>query len=90
MQVKIQDQYRPTEAFDAATMGTWKVRLIRQMAYNKTEALTDFANAPNGEASFAVDLSKVDTTSVRIVAEAGWCRRLRGIPGRCSPRGPRS
>ncbi len=70
VQVKIQDQYKPTEAFDAATMGSWKVRLIRQMAYNKTEALTDFVNATNGTASFAVDLSKVDTTSVRIVAEA--------------------
>ncbi|WP_235695775.1 PKD domain-containing protein [Aeromonas veronii] len=70
VQVKIQDQYKPTEVFDAATMGSWKVRLIRQMAYNKTEALTDFVNAPNGTASFAVDLSKVDTTSVRIVAEA--------------------
>ncbi len=70
VQVKIQDQYKPTEVFDAATMGNWKVRLIRQMAYNKTEALTDFVNAPNGTASFAVDLSKVDTTSVRIVAEA--------------------
>lgn len=70
VRVKIQDQYKPNEAFDATAMGTWKVRLIRQMAYNKTEVLTDFANAPNGEASFAVDLSKVDTTSVRIVAEA--------------------
>ncbi|MDV0844944.1 Ig-like domain-containing protein, partial [Klebsiella quasipneumoniae subsp. quasipneumoniae] len=70
VRVKIQDQYKPNEAFDAAAMGAWKVRLIRQMAYNKTEVLTDFANAPNGEASFAVDLSKVDTTSVRIVAEA--------------------
>ncbi|QFH85705.1 DUF4165 domain-containing protein [Enterobacter hormaechei] len=70
VQVKIQDQYKPNEVFDAATMGSWKVRLIRQMAYNKTEALTDFVNATNGTASFAVDLSKVDTTSVRIVAEA--------------------
>ncbi len=48
----------------------WKVRLIQQKAYNETVALTDYAEASNGEAQFSVDLSGVDTSSVRIAAEA--------------------
>ncbi len=44
--------------------------LIQQKAYNETVALTDYAEASNGEAQFSVDLSGVDTSSVRIAAEA--------------------
>lgn len=70
VRVLIRDQYKPDAGYNADTMGAWKVRLIRQKAYNETEALTDYAVAANGEAQFAVDLSGVDTSSVRISAEA--------------------
>ncbi|EGR0592504.1 DUF4165 domain-containing protein [Vibrio cholerae] len=70
VRVLIRDQYKPDGDYDANTMGVWKVRLIQQKAYNETVALTDYAEASNGEAQFSVDLSGVDTTSVRISAEA--------------------
>lgn len=70
VRVLIRDQYKPDAGYNADTMGAWKVRLIRQKAYNETEALTDYAVAANGETQFAVDLSGVDTSSVRITAEA--------------------
>ncbi|VFT07098.1 Uncharacterised protein [Escherichia coli] len=70
VRVLIRDQYKPDGDYDANTMGVWKVRLIQQKAYNETVALTDYAEASNGEAQFSVDLSGVDTSSVRIAAEA--------------------
>ncbi|NVK74593.1 MAG: DUF4165 domain-containing protein [Oceanospirillaceae bacterium] len=70
IRVLIRDQYKPDGEYDANMMGVWKVRLIQQKAYNDTVALTDYAEASNGEAQFSVDLSGVDTTSVRISAEA--------------------
>lgn len=70
VRVLIRDQYKPDGGYDANTMGVWKVRLIQQKAYNETVALTDYAEASNGEAQFSVDLSGVDTSSVRIAAEA--------------------
>jgi len=70
VRVLIRDQYKPDGEYDANTMGVWKVRLIQQKAYNETVALTDYTEASNGEAQFSVDLSGVDTTSVRISAEA--------------------
>ncbi|MDA1379419.1 hypothetical protein PCI56_05600 [Plesiomonas shigelloides subsp. oncorhynchi] len=47
-----------------------EVRLIQQKAYNETVALTDYAEASNGEAQFSVDLSDVGASSIRIAAEA--------------------
>ena len=51
------------------------------MAYNKTEALTDFANAPNGEAKA---LQWICRRWIRPPCGSwrrrSWCRRLRGIP----------
>ncbi|MBJ6958364.1 hypothetical protein JG654_18780, partial [Vibrio cholerae] len=70
VRVLIRDQYKPDGDYDANTMGVWKVRLIQQKAYNETVALTDYAEASKGEAQFSVDLSGVDTSSVRIAAEA--------------------
>lgn len=70
VRVLIRDQYRPDGGYDANTMGNWKVRLIRQKVYNETEPLTDFVPAENGEAQFSVNLEGVDSSSIRIVAEA--------------------
>nr|WP_214053505.1 Ig-like domain-containing protein [Photorhabdus caribbeanensis] len=70
IKVLIRDQYKPTGAYDANTMGIWKVRLIRQMAYDQVETLTDYVESSSGEANFNVDLSKVNAPSIRIVAEA--------------------
>lgn len=59
VRVLIRDQYKPDGDYDANTMGVWKVRLIQQKAYNETVALTDYAEASNGEAQFSVDLCSV-------------------------------
>ncbi|HBX6771841.1 TPA: DUF4165 domain-containing protein [Klebsiella pneumoniae] len=70
IKVLIRDQYKPDGGYDEKTMGKWKVRLIRQKVYNETEPLTDFVFAENGEAQFSVNIKGVDSSSIRIVAEA--------------------
>lgn len=70
IKVLIRDQYKPDGGYDEKTMGKWKVRLIRQKVYNETEPLTDFVFAKNGEAQFSVNIKGVDSSSIRIVAEA--------------------
>ncbi|HDZ9205295.1 TPA: DUF4165 domain-containing protein [Vibrio cholerae] len=70
IKVLIRDQYKPDGGYDEKTMGKWKVRLIRQKVYNETEPLTDFVFAENGEAHFSVNIKGVDSSSIRIVAEA--------------------
>lgn len=70
VRVLIRDQFSPDDGYDANTMGVWRVRLIQQKPYNETVALTDYMEATNGEAEFSVDLSGMDTSYIRIVAEA--------------------
>jgi len=69
--VKMFDRTKPTQAYDAAVMGKWKVRLIREMTGNKKEPLTDFSDiGEDGKANFAVDLSGIEGTSMRFNVEA--------------------
>ena len=70
VQVSMIDRTKPDALYEEAVMGRWKIRLIREMAYNKSEPLTDFVDAIGGVASFDVDLLKVDATSMRFNVEA--------------------
>lgn len=70
VRVSMIDRTKPDAPYEEAVMGKWKIRLIREMAYNKSEPLTDFVDATSGVASFEVDLSKVDATSMRFNVEA--------------------
>ncbi|MDU7586852.1 MAG: hypothetical protein E7K47_05575, partial [Acidovorax sp.] len=70
VRVSMFDRTKANEPYDEAKMGKWKVRLIREMAYNKSEPLTEFVDATDGAANFNVDLSKLDATSMRFNVEA--------------------
>lgn len=70
VKVSMFDRTKPNALFEEATMGKWKARLIREMAYNKSEPLTEFADITDGFALFNVDLSKLDATSMRFNVEA--------------------
>lgn len=70
IKVLIRNQYRPDNGYDVDKMGNWKVRLIRQKSYGETEVIADYVEAIDGEARFNLDISDVDATSMRIMAEA--------------------
>lgn len=70
VKVAMFDRTKPNALFEETTMGKWKARLVREMAYNKSEPLTEFADITDGFALFNVDLSKLDATSMRFNVEA--------------------
>lgn len=86
--VKIRDQYKPDAGYNAETMGQWKVRLLRQGTYGVLTPLSDYMDATDGVATFNVDLTNVDGTSLRILAEASLVSPLNGYTRVVQSRSP--
>src|SRR5690606_33042583 len=76
--VELWDQYRPNEPYDPETMGEWQVRLISQRNYGDTQPLTDWVAAEGGRAEFEINLQGLNTSALRVVAEASLQSPLDG------------
>ncbi|WP_143248408.1 hypothetical protein [Aeromonas dhakensis] len=70
VRVSIRDQYSQGDGYNPEVMGKWKVKLVRLMPYNKTEDISDYIEAKDGQADFLVDLSSFDEPTIRISSEA--------------------
>nr|WP_246336082.1 Ig-like domain-containing protein [Azomonas macrocytogenes] len=68
--VNIKDQYQPTAPYDEQVMGKWQIRLLNQVSANTFKELAPYVDANGGTASFNVDVSEADKTTLRLVAEA--------------------
>ncbi len=68
--VAIRDIYNQAAGYDAATMGQWRVRLGRYLNYNTIDPITDFIEAPNGEATFTLPPGALAAGTLRLTAEA--------------------
>lgn len=69
--VSIRDRRKLSDPYDKASMGTWVVRLVKDMGRGVTEVATPYTPIDaNGDAHFNMDLSGITQNSIRIVAEA--------------------
>ena len=67
---RIGSNYDPDMPYDESKMGVWRVRLMNQLSYNNLVPLTDFVDMSNGMASFDLDISNVEGSRLKLVAEA--------------------
>ncbi|MFC6674126.1 Ig-like domain-containing protein [Marinobacterium aestuariivivens] len=67
--VRIGNRLMPEAAYDAATMGEWQLRLVREERFDEVVPMTDYVDAPTGEVQFNLDLSGIER-AVRLVAQA--------------------
>lgn len=68
--VQIKDIYRPELGYDPTLMGEWRIRLVRYSGVSNVVPLTDYVDAPGGEASFSLDAASIGLGSIRISAQA--------------------
>ncbi|WHQ45849.1 DUF4165 domain-containing protein (plasmid) [Alcaligenes faecalis] len=76
--VKMLDMFMYRDPYDNQTMGSWKVRVMRQLKAGEYEPLTDFVETVDGVANFDVDVSGVEGRTVRLVAEAHLISPIEG------------
>ncbi|CAM5561701.1 Ig-like domain-containing protein [Eoetvoesiella caeni] len=76
--VDMRDTYRIRDPYNAATMGEWRVRVLRQEGSAEPVPLTDFVPTVDGKANFSVDISDVATRSLRLIAEAELISPIEG------------
>lgn len=76
--VNMLDMYMYRLPYDEATMGTWNVRVMRQIKAGEYEPLTDFVETVDGVAAFDVDVSSAEGRTIRLVAEAHLVSPIEG------------